>query len=117
MAALVSLVGFKATCPDKLQGTLWRGKAMIPTPTDVILKFSDKGLLFYDGSQPTHRLGLAICGFQDGSFVEIRPQSGLSACPTHEPWLYNIREDTNGLNVVLIAGPCECKGSILTSDV
>ena len=117
MAAIISLFSFKTACPDKLDGTVWRGKAMIPSATDVIIKFTEKGLLFYDARKPEQLLGLAVCESQDGSFISIQPESGLSACSSNKPWFYNVSEDTEGLKVVLIGGPCDGKGSILASDL
>ena len=117
VVAISNLLSFQTICPEKLDGTSWQGKAMIPNATAVIIKFSEKGLMFYDVLNPKQLIGLATCEFQDGSFISVRPEPGLSTCQANEQWLYNVSESKEGLKFVLIDGPCDAKGSILSANL
>lgn len=84
--------------------------------TLVIIKFNQRGLVFYDAQNPKLVIGIATCGEQDGSFISLRLEPELSTCQKSEHWIYNVSESQEGLKFVLIAGPCEAKGNVFVDD-
>ncbi|QDK82168.1 hypothetical protein EXU85_27580 [Spirosoma sp. KCTC 42546] len=112
---IMGLLSFQTPVPVELSGTSWKGKALLPNFTVVIMKFSRGVVSFYDANNAQHLITTARYE-QNSSFVLVHAKAGVNSCPKAGNWLYHLDKNPNGISFLVLDSPCRNKASLLAGS-
>lgn len=113
---ITGLLSFQTPAPVDLSGTSWKGIALLPNATAVVMKFGQGVVSFYDVNNSQHLITTARYE-QNSSFVLLHAKAGVNSCLKAGNWLYHLDKSRNGISFLVLDSPCKGKATLLASSV